>query len=364
MNIIKKVDSKKVLVTIILAVSVFVFQYHSDAEIMDMKEAMDADTLQYAYELTFATAQPDFTMDLFYNMPMKECTISIIDLSLYMDDFGSSYMADIIISGEDFLFPLYTGSYPTEERLATGKPCAVLGRKLYQYTYKRDNIRYIRICGDEYEVTGFVSAKNSSIYNHRIILFSKCLGEGARKDIYYFRDSRGLVLKACSNFITEDEMMEYFKSYVDVPDYGISKLYEYRRFLETSSVDEQYRTYASIIYVFSILMVVLIVNLWMLEHKREYAVKKAFGFSNMKLIAEFAKELIAMLGVAIVLAEGCVLMMAVIEKELILFNEERFMEILICLSNYILRTLPILLIVPLVILVKDNPIKMLVDKDV
>ena len=71
-----------------------------------------------------------------------------------------------------------------------------------------------------------------------------------------------------------------------------------------------------------------------------------------------------MLGAAIVLAESGVLIMAVIEKELILFNEERFMEILICLSNYVLKTLPILLIVPLIILVKENPIKMLVDKDV
>ena len=315
MNIIKKCDTKKILVTIILAVSVFVFQYHSDAETMDMKEVMDADTLQYTYELTFATAEADFTMDLFYDIP-------------------------------------------------SGKPCAVLGKKLYPYTYKRDGIRYVKICGDEYEVTGFVSAENSSIYNHRVVLFSKCLGAGARKDIYYFRDSRGLIIKACSNFITEDEMMEYFKSYVDVPGYGISKLYEYNRFLETSSVDEQYRTYASIIYVFSILMVVLIVNLWMLEHKREYAVKKAFGYSNMRLLAEFAKELTALLGAAIVLAESGVLIMAVIEKELILFNEERFMEILICLSNYVLKTLPILLIVPLIILVKENPIKMLVDKDV
>lgn len=84
----------------------------------------------------------------------------------------------------------------------------------------------------------------------------------------------------------------------------------------------------------------------------------------MRLLAEFAKELTAMLGVAIVLAESCVLIMAVIEKELILFNEERLMEILICLSDYVIKTLPILLIVPLVILVKENPIKMLVDKDV
>lgn len=363
MKRISKINIQKAFVISVLAVSVFMFQYHSAAENTDKWESWDADTMQYRSELVFSVTGEGFSTDVFRDMRVDDSIISVVDLSVYLDDAGASYMTDIIVSGDDYFIPVCRGSYPSPERLATGKPCAVLGKKLYQFTYQKGDARYIKIRGDEYEVVGYAAAENSGIFNHRVILFADCLGDGAAKDINYFTSARGLILLLDSNARLEEDMLHDFERYMENEAYGIMRLEGYPRFVESESVDYRYRMYASVIYVFSVMTVILISALWLLQQKRELAVKKAFGYSNFRLLREMAEELVEMMGIAIICAGLVVLAVYAIEKELVFITEEKIIEALISLTGYILITLPLLLIIPAVMLICRNPMKMLVDKD-
>ena len=102
----------------------------------------------------------------------------------------------------------------------------------------------------------------------------------------------------------------------------------------------------------------------MLLRKREFAIKKAFGYSTLRLICEILTELLLMLSIAIALSELGLMIFNLLEHELIWFSSDRLIFRLINIFKYTLITLPALLIVPAITLITHNPVKLLTDKDV
>lgn len=349
----------KILVTIILFVSIFMFQYSKEADAIDSREEYDADILYERNALALYIYGADNMYECMDAFRLKDCTTSIVENIFYLNAANSCYMTDVIVSGENYFLPIIKGSYPSRERLSTGEPCAVLGQDLYKLTYNQNGKTYIDIHGEKYEVTGFVSAPNSAIYDHRVILFFDCLGAKAKADLEYYFHAIGFNIIISNETISARAISEQ----LDPDDYTYI-LYHFSRFVESDSVPFQYRQYADLIYVFSIITIILIVYLWMLLRKREFAVKKAFGYSSFKLLYEITSEIIVMISVAVILSEVTLMIFNLLSRELIWFSSERLIFRLINIFKYTITTLPVLMIVPAISLFVNNPIKLLTDKDI
>ncbi len=354
-----KVNKIRILVTVILLVSIFMFQYSEEANAIDLREEYDADTLYERNSLpVFAWGDGNMSEKI-ASLRFEDCTMSIVENVFYLDAATSCYMADVIVYGNDYFLPIIKGAYPDKARLSTGAPCAVLGKELYKYTYNQKGKTYIDIHGEKYEVTGFVAAPNSAIYDNRLILFYDCLGDNVRSDLEYYYYSLGFTLIFNSNTISAKAISDLIET-----DEYTNILPGFQRFVESQSIDPQYRKYANLIYIFSIATVILIVHLWMLLRKREFAIKKAFGYSTLRLICEILTELLLMLSIAIALSELGLMIFNLLEHELIWFSSDRLIFRLINIFKYTLITLPALLIVPAITLITHNPVKLLTDKDV
>lgn len=354
-----KVNKIRAWVIVELIVSVFMFQYFEEAKAIDYREEYDVYTLREDNGFSVFTYGEDDMQERLENLRLEDCTISIVEKSLYLDEANSLYMTDIVVCGEQYFLPVIKGAYPSQERLSTGVPCAVLGKELYKYTYNNNGKTFIDIRGEKYEVTGYVSAPNSGIYDNRVVLFYDCLGANVKTDLEYYYYAEGLTLIFNSENISIESMLEQ----LDLDDYTYV-LDGFQRFVETESVDVKYRKYACLIYVFSVMNSVLIFYLWMLTKKREFAIKKAFGYSTFRLIYELFGELLFMLSIAVAFSELGLMVFNLLENELIWFSWDRFIFRLINVFKYTIITMPVLLIVPIIVLIKDNPLKLLTDKDV
>lgn len=352
-----------VCVIVGLVVGFFVFHYYAGAEQIDINEKTDRSKYEYKYELPIAISGDEYSLELLHKADIEGCSISIVDQLIYFDGAAGSYMTDIVISGREFIYPIVAGHYPTDSELASGEPCAVLGRRMKQYTFRMDGEDYIRVCGDNYRVTGYISADDSAIFDFRTILYYECMGDGVSKDLAYFHDLPGWTFLIQSNTVDRAVMRERVRNVVEEGSYDIIDLGQYNHFTATRNVDREYKNMAVIIYAFSIFIVILVVEYHLICRKREFAIKKAYGYSTSSLLLGVLIELVAYVLVSIVIAELLMLLFNFVEKEAVIFTVRGFKGRLRVMIRYFAFTLPILMLRPVVKLSRDNPIKLLVSKD-
>jgi hypothetical protein len=344
-------------------VGFFVCQYYQGAQQRDINEETDLNKYTYQYELPISILGDECSLELLYKANFNEFNISIINQSMYFDDAAGSYMIDIVIYGSDFIYPIVAGNYPTADDIEAGEPCAVLGKRMKQYTFKRDGEDYIRICGDEYRVTGYISADDSVIFDYRTILYYGCLGEGVSQDLTYFKQMPGWVFMAQSNFTDKSSMLRALIGAVESGNYDVLELGQYNHFTASRKVSRAYRDVAIVIYMFSIALVVLVVEYRLICRKKEFAIRKAYGYSSLSLLTGVIFELMVSAIIAVAISEVLMVFVNIIEKEAVIFEIRGLMGRIYVITRYLAITLPILIIRPSIRLIRENPIQLLIKKD-
>lgn len=346
-----------------LVVGFFVFQYYQGAQQIDINEKTDLHRYAYQYELPISILGDESSLELLHNADLDECNISIVNQSMYFDNAAGSYMTDIVIYGREFIYPVVAGHYPTDSEIAAGEPCAVLGKRMKQYTFKKDGEDYIRICGDDYRVTGYISAGDSVIFDYRTILYYGCLGDGVSEDLAYFKQMPGWVFIAQSNSVDMHIMLSNIKCAVESSGYDVLELGQYNHFTATRKVDREYRSVAIVIYVFSIVLVVLVVEYRLICRKKEFAIRKAYGYSSVSLLFGVFIELVAFVLIAVAISEMLMIFINIFEKEAVIFTVHGLIGRFAVVIRYFMITLPVLIIRPAIKLMRENPIQLLISKD-
>lgn len=346
-----------------LVISFFVFQYYGGAKKIDSNENADRENYNYNYEMSFFMQGALFSLDEINYEALADCDISIINQSIYFDEAAGSYMTDIIVDGEVSIYPIISGRYPNSDELSSGMRCAVLGKKMKKYTVRRNGEDYISICGDEYLVTGYISAENSGIFDFRTILYYGCLGDGVYEDLNYFKAVAGWSILIQSNTVTPLDMTEALKPNLESESYYMMADAQVGHFTASNAVSKENKSFAVIVYVFSLFTVVLVVEYWLICRRREFAIRKAYGYFNGRILGRVFGELIVCVIISIVFSELLLVLLNIVEKEAVVFAISNMSDRLLCIAKYIFITLIILIIRPAVKIFKDNPIKLLVNKE-
>lgn len=342
-------------------VSFFVFGYYDTAKRIDVNESDDRKKYSYESSVTYVAYGKQLDINDINYSEFTECDIVIADTLFYVGDSEYPRTSDVVLYGDELVYPVVEGGYPDNQTLESDEPSVVLGKYLKRFTYRRNGKDYIKINGDEYYVTGYVSAENSNVFDYKVILYYECIGEGALKDVEYYKNNAGI-------FIT-------FNSYSDVVKYNTlfdyyEKIYpenwyetDYESFEFGDSISDDSRKNAVLIYAFTLIIITLVIVYWYLSNKKEFAIRRTYGYSKIRIIAMMVKRLMTLLFVAMFVSELIIFLMNRLEGPFEILGVGDYFDQLRVMLKYVVITIPIIMIFPIVQICFDSPDALLKECD-
>lgn len=271
---------------------------------------------------------------------------------LYIDKLDAEHITSVMINQDEATpFPFIEGNMPEEKENAE-QLCVVLGKACKKYTTQRQGKDYICICGEDYLVTGYISASHSVIYDNTILLFDGRLGEHTKAAIDYYASTIGITLILQSNTIDMNEQYENVAPILDKHNIQARIVDEYEPWFSTELTSTNYRAYAYLTYIFSICIIIMVVEFWILQRRTELAIRRLDGFSTTQIIIMIALEMAKIL-------MSTTIILFLIQVVLSLVNGEGInaLEItiqLITILTFTICTFTLLMIYPIVVITKGS----------
>lgn len=232
--------------------------------------------------------------DVLHSIDGENVTGYISSIPLYADSEESFCQMNVYLHlPETFPFPVTEKIPPAEVLSGSGEPVVILGQGVKSGVIHRENGNYYKICGEEYRVIAYAVSDNSNSLDYVRILFYDCMGEKARSDIDYSALTTGITLIFRSD--TVDLAGYYQEKQKLLADRTLQFSYAQGILEDSYSVDNSladYQKYAFLLYVFSLVLVVMVTELWIVQRKKEFAIRRAVGYSGYQIIGMISLEMI------------------------------------------------------------------------
>lgn len=371
--------SVSVWMIVIFSVSFVIFYYSIQAKLTGMFEQRDSIENSYKYGCTVLIV-PD--MELYnentdYKKYLQESlagytktaiNISIIDLTLKNDKYGMNMLADIYISGPKPKYPLVSGEYPYDSQIQSSGKYAVLGRSRMKYTYDRNGKKYIDMSGETYQVTGCMSTGRSHFLDNDIIIYdSDYNGRLWGKMNDYIKMGMVQVVFESDEKSDMDDILLEFQQFLSETSEGtleasVISNHENTKITTSYMPRLQYRRWAWLAYVFVIVTTIFTFEYWLMRRKKEFAIKKTFGYSTVRIVACVLLEALTAMLAGTVIGAVLVLTNNGLAEGFLVFNKEIFLYFVLIVGGYIVLTLVLIGIYPVVKLLCVTPVGLLYDK--
>ncbi len=325
-----------------------------------IKENERNDSIRYIYNhtkaYTVASNLGDEIIGELFNLNEEGVNISISDFTVYVDSRLASALVEIQISGVEYCkYPVISGGFPSEEELSSGERVVVAGKKLKKYTTTVAGKDYLKILGEEYRVTGYVSAEASGIYDNLILVFAGNLGVGFNKAL-----SVGLYSGNISLYMESDDAdaIKRAEEKVEGLSDGENVYFQSQyspKFMSTEVNGESYKGLSVLIYLFCIISIIYAVDLWMVEREREVIIRKIYGESTRKIIWKIYKELFALMFFAGIFAVGGQLVIDYFSREVMAYSLEKMWFIIQRFVLCIVITSLLVMIKPVFVILNKKP---------
>lgn len=208
----------------------------------------------------------------------------------YVEGVEGNVRIDVVLQEKEKpRLSMERGRMPSPDEIQQGKPVLAIVDNLQEYAIKRDGKEYINLSGTEYEVVGIIKNMDS---NSNIVVYSDCL---ASKLLHHILEMNSFKL------VLNSESENTYKAYKEIKEKLIKKspAIEIAAYKRDNNIDAlsyaMNNTEASVvlfIYLFSIANCVIISEFWIEQRRVEVAIKKAFGFSNFKIVKDIFKEML------------------------------------------------------------------------
>lgn len=225
------------------------------------------------------------------------------NLTLGIQEFGSSMRSQIIIkANEDLNYELVSGRLPGEMPDDAGKNVLAAGINKVKNAREADGKKYLTIEGETYEIVGIMGSEKSDYWNDTIVMNVNCIGENTLKAVM---TKQQYMIEIGSDKYKLD------KTYSTV--YGNIKSADSEAVIEATKINSTGESTMGttlakenlrvniIAYFFCILNCMIMSEFWMIQRRKEFAIKKAFGMSNIRIILQIACNVIVLGVVALVL---------------------------------------------------------------
>lgn len=346
-----------------LIISFLTFSYYSGITASNKQEEIDKESFTYSNEVYITTYGSDFFHELMDAEQFENVDITLTEMPVFINEAGVCCTGDVVISGDELVYSLVVGRYPSKEELESGERVVVLGQALKRYTKSYDGDDYITICGDDYRVTGYLGCSNSVVLDHFVINYADCLGEGLYDDINDYASAIGDNIMFQSNSVSSEQIRDMLAPYTESEKYYLTERELNPKFFAENAVTEENKQHAILTYVFSIVIIILVIEYWLICRRREYAIRKAFGYSSDRLVLRIIIELCIYVVVAILISELLLVVFKVFDERAVIFSVKDFSDRLLNLLRYSGLTICILVVRPIYKIYRDNPAKMLVNKE-
>lgn len=317
------------------------------------------------------TKEKMLRVDLFYNgngediLPVfrdesLESWISNVDL--FSDDLECECLMNVYLSmPESFPYKVVEGSIPDQKQISSKEPIIVLGKGLKNVTVHRDNADFYRICGKEYRVVAYISAEQSNSLDAVRFLFYDCLEEKVKEEIDHRAMTMGLTVTLRSNTL---DLMDVYNEKTEELGDKVQSVNFSREIDKIHIVDSalvEYQQYAYLLYLFALILIIMVTELWIVQRKKEFAIRRAVGYSRSQIIGMLAGELAkVIIGVGTMLLIGQMLVYHFIGTE---YGNSNWSNLVIGLL-FVVITFIVLMIYPVYKIMTDSIVSSIQDKGV
>lgn len=337
--------------------SFLMFLYYDTSKRLAEAEKQDGSIYRYRYGTTALIAGDEFDLSMIGTSDFCDCDIIAADLNFFVGDAEMPRLSNVVFTDKPLIYPIVKGHYPKQEELDSKTSCVVLGKGLKRHTYSRDGKDYIKINKEEYYVTGYVAAAHSPVLDNMVLVYYKNIGKKAMKELLLWKRMMGIPVLFQSNSSTTEEINEklsiYEKRYS--PLFSISAT-QYAVSFSTNAAEEKYVDIAVVIYAFSLILIVITIHYWCTVNKKEYAIRRAYGYSYVHLVFRVIGEFIAYIIFSIIITETVLLLTDAAEERLIFDMMDNIKGHINILGRYIFITLPIIALAPVHFLTKTEPV--------
>ena len=231
---------------------------------------------------------------------VTEGNIRAKKVGLYYTERKSSTVAPEIIlaTNEELPYVMESGRIPGTSEEDYGKRLVALGRSQYRYAYEENGKHYVTFENETYEVTGVIGNEGSDYSDNMIVFDNRCLGDNVRKAVNELKE---YTIMIDSNTVELNDTYE--KVYNNVYGADINCAIESRSVsgngqstVEKTLQKENIRI-NKVVYIFCILNCMLMSEFWIIERNKEFAIKRTYGFGQLRLIGGIARDIL-ILGVA------------------------------------------------------------------
>lgn len=210
--------------------------------------------------------------------------------SVAIAELGVSNICEVILKNNESLkYPLLSGHLPGKEKsneIAVGKNKAKAAIK------KGDDL-FLTIEGEPYKVVGIIGSKVSDYWDNKVILHVDSVGDSVKQAL---KKQISYMVELCSDSDIEEK--NYSKVYGNIKSYdGDSSVESVKVNSDKDSVLGQTLAKENlrinvIAYCFCILNCMVISEFWILQRRKEYAIKKLLGMGDMRLLLDIVREIV------------------------------------------------------------------------
>lgn len=225
--------------------------------------------------------------------------LRVQDATLYRDAVNAPGLADIILSQkEPLIYPVVEGKLPeTDKELRC--PTVILGRKHLQDVIYENGKKYYEIEGVMCQVCAVLGSEGSDIFDYKVILYYEGLNDELRRCIDVFHEFSFVIEsnRADTQFIMKN-LQERTKKYTSEVALGggIGETNEYQ-----VGVEEDI-SYYLIIFLFCVVNVIVVSEYWIKRRYKEIAIRRIFGYSDIRIYAVLYRDLVLNVSIAVGIA--------------------------------------------------------------
>lgn len=240
-------------------------------------------------------------IDIFSYLPTNVDTGNMMlkgRLSLGIQELGTSMRCEMILKANEPLnYKLLSGRLPGDASDDAGKNLVAAGINKVKEATEKDGKKYLTIEGEVYEVVGVLGSEKSDYWDNTVVLNLNCIGENTLKSIMTKQE---YVIELGSDNGELDKT--YSAVYGNIKSVDSDAVINATKINSTgestieNTLARENITVNVIAYFFCVLNCMIMSEFWMIQRRKEFAIKKAFGMSNIRIIGQIAAS-VAVLGV-------------------------------------------------------------------
>ncbi len=187
------------------------------------------------------------------------------------------------------------GRYPNDEDFENNAQVIVVNKIMLSYATQKGEKYYFEIYGDTYEIIGVLDDAYQTYALGEVITFYGCLGDKTKS--VFLEDLNGAFFGQEFKLESDKDITEQYN--------GILSQCSQNDLIITSSEKGEFEEdwfaqlisnlkalFCGLIFALSIVNCCSISFLWIKHRMNEYAIRKGFGYSNLKLFVHVSKELL------------------------------------------------------------------------